>query len=64
MTDCTGSKQCPMQKVLVTHGSLIASTTVFIITVIFLKPRTDKFFEDSSGRRMGVKTNDKATSTT
>jgi aspartate kinase len=27
----------------------------FIIIVIFLKPRTDRFFEDGSGRRIGVK---------
>jgi len=51
-----GSKlQCPICKARknLALGSR-ASTTAFII-VIFLKPRTDKFFEDSSGQGTGVK---------
>jgi hypothetical protein len=61
MTHSTGSKQkCTTpqaQKVSALTG-LLASTTIFIITIL-LKPRTEKFFKDSSGQSMGV-TNGKA----
>ena len=43
----------PKAKTKTMHHRSLASTTTFIIT-IFLKPRTEKFFENSSGRNTGV----------
>ena len=43
----------PKTKTTSLRHSFLASTTTFIIT-IFLKPRTKKFFENSSGRNTGV----------
>jgi hypothetical protein len=55
MSDWTGSKLCSTLKPKANSTQHIstASTTAFIITVIFLKPRTDKFFENGSGQRNG-----------